>query len=73
MTSGGSGATACYAVTFITDRTTASMAVSGSGSNTMSSTAFGLYTENSTVYLRVEKTCSLPVRENVSDTLSCHL
>jgi hypothetical protein len=73
VTSGGSSAGACYSVTLITDRTTVSMAVSGSGSNTMSSTAFGLYTENSTVYFRVEKTCSLPVRENVSYTLTYHL
>ncbi|MDB4929640.1 MAG: Tryptophan synthase alpha chain [Myxococcaceae bacterium] len=73
VTSGGSSAGSCYSVTLITDRTTVSMAVSGSGSNTMSSTAFGLYTENSTVYFRVEKTCSLPVRENVSYTLSYHL
>jgi hypothetical protein len=73
VTSGGSSEGSCYVVTLITDRTTVSMAVSGSGSNTMSSAAFGLYTENTTVYLRVEKVCSLPLRENVEYTLSYHL
>ncbi len=73
VTSGGSSSGTCYTVTLITDRTMVSMSVSGSGSNTMSSTAFGLYTENTTVYLRVEKVCSLPTRESVEYTLSYHL
>jgi len=73
VTSGGSSAGSCYVVTLLTDRTSVSMAVSGSGSNTMSSTAFGLYTENTTVYLRVEKVCTLPLQESVEYTLSYHL
>ncbi|MDP3216286.1 MAG: hypothetical protein Q8S73_19410, partial [Deltaproteobacteria bacterium] len=73
VTSGGSSSGSCYVVTLFTDRTTASMAVSGSGSNTMSSTAFGLYTEDSTVYLRMEKVCSLPLRESVEYTITYHL
>ena len=39
----------------------------------MSSTAFGLYTENSTVYLHMEKVCSLPLRERVECTITYHL
>ncbi len=73
VTAGGSATGNCYQVTIITDRTTASMSVSGSGSNTMSSGAFSLYTENSLVYLRVEKVCSTAVRENVTYSLSYHL
>jgi hypothetical protein len=73
VTSGGSSSGSCYVVTLLTDRTTVSMSVSGSGSNTMSSTAFGLYTEDSTVYLRMEKVCSLPLRERVEYTITYHL
>ncbi len=73
VTAGGSATGNCYQVTIITDRTTASMSVSGSGSNTMSSGAFSLYTENSLVYLRVEKVCSTATRENVTYSLSFHL
>jgi hypothetical protein len=39
----------------------------------VSSTAFGLYTENSTVYLHLEKVCSLPLRERVEYTIAYHL
>lgn len=72
-TSGGSPTDACYRVTFITNRTTVSMTVSGSGGNTMSSGALGLYDDNTTVYFRVEKTCPAATRENVSYTLSYSL
>ena len=73
VTTGGSSAGSCYTVSFITDRTSVSLAVSGSGTNTMSSTAFGLYTENTPVYFRVEKVCSLPTREDVAYTITFHL
>lgn len=39
----------------------------------VSSVAFGLYTSGSTVYLRVEKVCSIATRESVEYTLTYHL
>ena len=71
-TSGGSSA-ACYRLTLITDRGSASTAVSGSGSATVSNLGFGLYTDNTMIYFHVEKTCPASVAENVSYTISFHL
>lgn len=72
-TSGGTSSGQCYQVTFLTDRVSPSMTVSGNGTNTMSSGALGLYTENSTVYFRVERICSLATGENVSYSLTFNL
>ena len=71
-TSGGSSAV-CYRLTVITDRTTASGDVSGSGSVVVSNLGLGLYTDNTIITFHVEKTCTTTVRENVSYTLSFHL
>jgi hypothetical protein len=56
MTSGGP-AVPCYVATIITDKTSNTVTVTGAGSATVSGGA-GSYTDNSTVYFKVEKTCS---------------
>ena len=72
QTSGG-GSTACYQVSVITDIATAhSQAASGSGSVTLSAGPSS-YSDDTTVYLKVEKTCPLPTQESVSFTVNYHL
>jgi hypothetical protein len=72
FTTSGGGTTACYKCTIITDKLTNSVTVNGQGSATMSGGS-GSYSDNSTIYFRIEKTCSLPVQEAVTYTVSYHL
>ena len=70
-TTGGSAAS-CYTLSFITNKLTATATVSGAGTATIS---FGgsAYSSGTTVYFKIEKTCSLPVQEAVSYTVQYHL
>jgi hypothetical protein len=70
-TSGGSNLAPCYKLTLNTDKTTNSVTVSGSGTATMSGGS-GSYSDNTTVYFKVEKTCNLP-KEATNYTISFHL
>jgi hypothetical protein len=72
FTTSGGGNTQCYRCTIQTNIMSQSVTVSGSGSGTMSSGS-GSYSDNSTIYFKIEKTCSLPVQENVKYTVSYHL
>lgn len=70
-TSGG-GTTDCYRFTVTTDRTSVSVLLNGQGSGSFrkGSTFYG---NNSTVYIKIEKTCSLPTQEAVTYSVSFNL
>jgi len=70
-TSGGSAAS-CYRLTFITNKTTNIITVSGSGSGVVSG-GLGSYSDGSDIYFKIEKVCPSPTPENVRYTVSYHL
>jgi hypothetical protein len=72
ITTSGGGGSQCYQVTLITNNGNHTMTVSGSGTNTMSGGA-GSYGNNTTLYIVIEKICTLPVQENVAYTVNFHL
>jgi hypothetical protein len=71
-TSGGSNIAPCYKVTMITNKLTDSRTVSGSGTATMLGGSAS-YSDNTTVYFEVEKTCNLPTQEATNYTFTFHL
>lgn len=73
LTTSGGGSTACYRLTVVTSvNTYPSATINGHDSATISPGA-GSYTDNSTIYFKVEKTCSLPTQESVGYTVTGHL
>jgi hypothetical protein len=62
----------CYKVTFILSNGTHNTTVSGSGMATITAGS-GAYADGSTVYVKVEKTCSTVVREDVTYSIQFHL
>jgi hypothetical protein len=74
LTTTGGPAVPCYAATIITDKITDKVTVTGAGSNTISGSG-GSYSDGSTIYFKVEKTCStMSVGDaDVSYTVSYHL
>jgi hypothetical protein len=73
FTTSGGGTTACYKATIITDKLQAStQPLTGSGHETITGDS-GSYTDNTTLYIEVQKVCNLPVQDAVSWTLSWHL
>lgn len=66
------GTPSCYRLTVLTDRNTTSASANAAGTATLS-LGSGSYSDGSTIYFRVEKTCSLPARESVSYAVSYHL
>lgn len=74
LTTTGGGGTACYKLTFQTNKTTATITVNGNGSgNTNNGGGSGSYSDGSDIYFTVEKICSLPIQEKVNYTVSYHL
>jgi hypothetical protein len=71
-TNGGSGAAPCYTITIITNSKTQSCTTSGSGSCSINSGS-GAYTGGTTVYFKVEKTCSSATREAATYSVQYHL
>jgi hypothetical protein len=70
-TSGG-GTDKCYQCTIITDKMTQSVMATGSELVKMSSGS-GSYSNNSVVYFKIEKICSLPRQEAVKYQVIYHL
>lgn len=68
----GGGGTPCYTCTIITNKKSASVTISGAGSANMNSGA-GSYSGGTTIYFKIEKTCNLPVQEDVSYKVHYHL
>jgi hypothetical protein len=71
-TSGGSSAAPCYTITIITNSKTQSCATSGSGSCSINSGS-GAYADGTTVFFKVEKTCTSATREAVTYSAQYHL
>jgi hypothetical protein len=72
FTTSGGGNTPCYSITFTTTKTNVTQTVNGNGTVTFSGGS-GSYTDNSTLYFEIQKTCNLPVQEDVTYTVSYHL
>jgi hypothetical protein len=70
-TTGGGGAT-CYKCSILTNKTSNSVTISGNSSQSMSG-GVGSYGDNSTIFFKIEKTCSQQTNENVAYTVSYHL
>lgn len=70
---GGGGATPCYTLTFITDKINVSTPAICGGCGTGLTGGAGSYSSGSTVYFEVQKTCALPVQEDVGYTITYHL
>jgi hypothetical protein len=70
-TSGG-GSTQCYQLTIITDKKTQSVVATGSDLVHMTSGASS-YSDNTTVYFKIEKICSLPHQEALRYSIMYHL
>lgn len=71
-TMGGGSGMSCYMLTFITNRLTDQITVSGSSWNTISGGS-GSYSDGSDIYFKIEKTCSTAKPENVTYTVDYHL
>jgi hypothetical protein len=74
LTTTGGPAVPCYMATIITDKNMASVTTTGAGTASTSGPA-GAYSDNSTIYFKVEKTCSTMSvgGADVSYTVSYHL
>jgi hypothetical protein len=74
LTTSGGPNVPCYVATILTDKTSNSVTVTGNGSGTVTGGS-GSYSDNSTIYFRVEKTCSTIAvgGADVMYTLSYHL
>jgi hypothetical protein len=72
LSTSGGGAAACYTLTFLTNKTTDSVTVNGSGWGTISG-GRSSYSGGSDIYFKIEKSCSTPMPENVSYTVDYHL
>ncbi|HEU5430173.1 MAG TPA: hypothetical protein VFU81_00840 [Thermomicrobiales bacterium] len=70
-TSGGGPSGSCYKLTIITDKATESATISGDDAT--GATVAADYSEDKTIYFKIEKICNLPVQEAVSYTVSYHL
>ncbi len=62
----------CYKLTVITDRSTFTASTDATGLATITSGS-GSYSDNTTVYIKVEKTCSTASVEDVDYTVDFHL
>lgn len=71
-TSGGSPSGLCYRLSIITTVATYSCNVAGSGSCPVTCPS-SCYGDGTAIYFKVEKTCILPLTENVSYTISGHI
>jgi hypothetical protein len=74
LTTTGGGNVPCYVATIITDKTINSVTTTGSGTASTSG-GVGSYSDNSTIYFKVEKICSTSSvgDANVMYTVSYHL
>jgi hypothetical protein len=74
LTVTGGGAVPCYTATILTDKTSSTITATGSGSASSSGPA-GSYSDGSTIYFKVEKTCSTASvgGADVMYTVSYHL
>jgi hypothetical protein len=73
FTTSGGGATNCYKLSFVFNSgTLTSTVISGNGSTTLAAGS-GAYSDDTTVYVKVEKTCSTATRENVTYSVQFHL
>lgn len=69
----GGGNTPCYRLTVYTDKGAyTSPIVSGQGSTGITQGS-GSYSDGSTIYFKVEKTCALPTQESVGYSVTGHL
>ena len=72
LTTNGGGGGLCYKVTFITNKLTNSCTTTGAGTCNINGGS-GSYSDGTDIYFRVEKTCNLPVQENVGYSVNYHL
>jgi hypothetical protein len=73
FTTTGGGSTPCYQLTVSTNKNTVQTSIiSGSGSTSFG-TGSGFYSDDTTLYFKIEKTCSSAVREVVTYSVSFHL
>jgi hypothetical protein len=74
FTTTGGGNTPCYTITFTTNNPSFSRQISGSSTvHVDNGGGIGAYGDNTTLYFKIEKTCNLPVQEDVKYTVSYHL
>ncbi len=73
ITTSGGGNAPCYKLTITTDSATNSVVVTGNGSGSFSTSSPSQYSSNSTIFFKVEKTCSLPTQEAVHYIVQFHL
>ncbi len=72
FTTAGGGNANCYKISFITNNLTDSRTISGAGTVSFGGGS-GSYSDNTTVYFKIEKTCPLPTQEAVSYSVHYHL
>lgn len=68
----GSSNPTCYKLTVITDKTTLTATTNAAGTASVAQ-GNGAYSNSTTIYLSVSKTCSTAITENVTYTLNGHL
>ncbi|MSP59962.1 MAG: hypothetical protein EXR72_06405 [Myxococcales bacterium] len=66
ITTAGGTQNPCYKVTLKTDKVTNNVTVSGSGTASMSTNNFTQYSNNSTLYFKIEKVCDLKTQEAIT-------